>query len=92
MLSSLNKDIIIIITEAAGLYIKFVRDSPEFTPIKSKKKKFIPIKYLTAVYFEKKCLIFSTTAREENEPRHDKTNKVTVRPAKTQISLGIRAV
>ena len=23
------------------------------------------------------------------EPRHDKTNKVTVRPAKTQISLGI---
>ena len=25
-----------------------------------------------------------------NEPRHDETNKVTVRPAKTQISLGIR--
>ena len=25
-----------------------------------------------------------------NEPRHVKTNKVTVRPAKTQISLGIR--
>ena len=24
-----------------------------------------------------------------NEPRHDKTNKVAVRPAKTQISLGI---
>ena len=23
------------------------------------------------------------------EPRHDKTNEVTVRPAKTQISLGI---
>ena len=28
----------------------------------------------------------------EHEPRHDKTNKVTVRPAKTQISLGIRPV
>ena len=27
-----------------------------------------------------------------NEPRHDKTNEVTVRPAKTQISLGIRPV
>ena len=27
-----------------------------------------------------------------SEPRHDKTNKVTVRPAKTQISLGIRPV
>ena len=26
------------------------------------------------------------------EPRHDKTNKVTVRPEKTQISLGIRPV
>ena len=26
------------------------------------------------------------------EPRHDKTNKVTVHPAKTQISLGIRPV
>ena len=28
----------------------------------------------------------------KNEPRHDKTNKVSVRPAKTQISLGIRPV
>ena len=28
----------------------------------------------------------------KHEPRHDKTNKVTVRPAKTQISLGIRPV
>ena len=27
-----------------------------------------------------------------NEPQHDKTNKVTVRTAKTQISLGIRPV
>ena len=26
------------------------------------------------------------------EPPHDKTNKVTVRPAKTQLSLGIRSV
>ena len=26
------------------------------------------------------------------EPRHDKTNKVSVRPTKTQISLGIRPV
>ena len=28
----------------------------------------------------------------QNEPRHEKTNKVTMRPAKTQISLGIRPV
>ena len=26
------------------------------------------------------------------EPQHDKTNKITVRPAKTRISLGIRPV
>ena len=29
---------------------------------------------------------------KEFEPSHDKTNKMTVRPAKTQISLGIRPV
>ena len=29
---------------------------------------------------------------QTNEPRHDKTNKISVRPAKTQISLGIRPV
>ena len=28
----------------------------------------------------------------KNEPPHDKANKMTVRPAKTQISLGIRPV
>ena len=33
-----------------------------------------------------------TTASLINEPPHDKTNKMTVRPAKTQISLGIRPV
>ena len=27
-----------------------------------------------------------------SEPPHDKTNKMSVRPAKTQISLGIRLV
>ena len=32
------------------------------------------------------------SCREPNEPRHDKTNKVSVRPTKTQISLGIRPV
>ena len=30
--------------------------------------------------------------RKKREPRHDKTNKMCVRPAKTQISLGIRPV
>ena len=31
-------------------------------------------------------------SNEPNEPRHDKTNNVAVRPAKTQISLGIHPV
>ena len=30
--------------------------------------------------------------RSQNEPPHDKTNKMRARPAKTQISLGIRPV
>ena len=38
------------------------------------------------------CLNFRDKNLCPNEPRHDKTNKVSVRPAKTQISLGIRPV
>ena len=33
-----------------------------------------------------------TVASLKSEPRHDKTNKMSVRPAKTQISLGIHLV
>ena len=42
------------------------------------------------------CSLFAQTCLSmnlwwlQNEPPHDKTNKMTVRPAKTQISLGIR--
>ena len=36
------------------------------------------------------CLYCWKQTLRKNEPRHDKTNKVSVRPAKTQISLGIR--
>ena len=34
----------------------------------------------------------SAYLKTEDEPRHAKTNKMSVRPAKTQISLGIRPV
>ena len=37
-------------------------------------------------------LIFPSSWILRNEPPHDKSNKVAVRPAKTQISLGIRPV
>ena len=36
------------------------------------------------------CLTTVSALLWLNEPRHDKTNKMAVRPAKTQISLGIR--
>ena len=41
-----------------------------------------------------KCNIKTILSPEtkSNEPRHKKTNKMSVRPAKTQISLGIRPV
>ena len=37
-------------------------------------------------------LVIKFQVISENEPPHDKTNKMTVHPAKTQISLGIRPV
>ena len=39
-----------------------------------------------------KCCVFKVHQYIINEPRHDKINKVTVRPTKTQISLDIRPV
>ena len=40
----------------------------------------------------KGCVKLSVTSIIPFEPRHDKTNKMAVRPANTQISLGIRPV
>ena len=37
-------------------------------------------------------LLMPDQCMQRSEPRHDKTNKMSVRPAKTQISLGIRPV
>ena len=36
--------------------------------------------------------VVSDDVKSSCQPRHDKTNKMSVRPAKTQISLGIRPV
>ena len=56
---------------------------------------FLVFDYIKSILIEH-IIIFSTlipfVMEENNEPRHDKTNKVTVRPAMTQISLGIRSV
>ena len=41
----------------------------------------------------KRCILgFKRDFILKNEPRHDKTNKMSVRSAKTQIILGIRPV
>ena len=42
------------------------------------------------MHFYENTIVFPN--QRENEPPHDKTSKVTVRPVKTQISLGIRLV
>ena len=40
------------------------------------------------------CTLYTLPGMNDmfNEPPHDKTNKMTVHPVKTQISLGIRPV
>ena len=56
---------------------------------------FLIIAYLFTLIFSSSCaiaLMCSSSAILFYEPRHDKTNKMSVRPAKTQISLGIRPV
>ena len=54
-------------------------------------------RYLTKIWYKDKSSHMkghATTTKTSlwNEPRHDKTNKMNVHPAKTQISLGIRPV
>ena len=40
----------------------------------------------------KETSLYNRPIKRIYEPGHDKTNKMSVRPAKTQISLGIRPV
>ena len=56
-----------------------------------KSHELAPIPYLSIPLAVFECLCFLMAALLF-EPPHDKTNKMTVRPAKTQISLGIRPV
>ena len=48
--------------------------------------------FVTVMYFYKSKHQNLHWAKTKYQPWHDKTNKVSVRPAKTQISLGIRPV
>ena len=54
----------------------------------------VTIKPPIDVAFHKTCRFLKSLIQIPKlyEPRHDKTNKVSVRPARTQISLGIRPV
>ena len=48
---------------------------------------FLPVNYLEHLHFKLiSCMWYL------DEPQHDKTNKMTAHPAKTQISLGFRPV
>ena len=47
------------------------------------------LNFMLTVYIKNDC---NPRPRSIIEPRHEKTNKMSVRPAKTQISLGIRPV
>ena len=48
--------------------------------------------FLTLSLANRIVFYLSSTPMTKHEPQHAKTNKVTVQPAKTQISLGIRPV
>ena len=51
-----------------------------------------PNMYLFPIFSKYGSAIYKFQTSFPNELRHDKTNNVAVRPAKTQISLGIRSV
>ena len=53
---------------------------------------FVSIKCLYMQLQPKNICCRSNSWAAIYKPPHDKTNKMTVRPAKTQISLGIRPV
>ena len=63
----------------------------DIRPLSWKKKRKKKDKYKTKKT-SKQCDHHPENHYYCNEPRHDKTNKMSVRPAKTQISLGIRPV
>ena len=72
-----------------GQYYQIIHTSPNsyWDPWKVWIDKGLPrIVTVEIKYYLKSCIW------KEYEPRHDKTSKVTVRPAKTRISLGIRPV
>ena len=53
---------------------------------------FFLVFFCSSVYFSHLSNVRLSVTQWILEPRHDKTNRVSVRPAKTQISLGIRPV
>ena len=50
------------------------------------------LKYRNDAKYSDRLVWANSVDLNQNELRHDKTNKESVRPAKTQTSLGIRPV
>ena len=55
-------------------------------------REIIPIAYVLVLSFREYFFAIYKLKKIVLEPRHDKTNKISVRPSKTQIGLGIRPV
>ena len=82
--------------------LKKYRPDFKFTPFEE--GRFYFIFFLLYMYLRMRIMlliVFALSERDPHqktlktsccEPRHNKTNKVSVRPAKTQLSLGIRPV
>ena len=50
------------------------------------------VQHLVVTYVVLRYTVLQKEKGRTNESQHNKTNKMSVRPAKTQISLGIRPV
>ena len=86
--------------KACNTLVSLILKNEGSTGHKCKEKSFLYILTVKSVFQEFKYATGSATIKDRNpplvprrnEPPHDKTNNVAVRPAKTQISLGIRPV
>ena len=79
--------------DAVGCYLCI--SLPSMTAIDSNERQRLSTELTSGIYKRCTTLFHYRPNRKKKKiyvPRHDKTNKVSVRPAKTQISLGIRPV
>ena len=74
------------------LMVQFIVKCMICTKMYDKLDHFFSILIKETILFSRSLMAMFLGVPRISEPRHDKTNKMSVRPAKTQISLGIRPV